>query len=70
MSIDKDLLRQLMSQLGKRGGQAKSQAKTDAARRNAGKPRRRLCKGCQAELTSADREMGACTQCRTAIKRH
>jgi hypothetical protein len=61
--IDKAELQRVMQALGKRGGRAKSRAKTVAARRNASKPRRRFCKSCTASLTTADRETGACTQC-------
>ncbi len=61
--IDAKTLRKIMQRLGARGGKARSEAKTAAARANARKPRRRLCRGCDCQLTSADKEAGKCTQC-------
>lgn len=34
----------------------------------AGRPRRTLCEGCRAEVTSADRQAGECTQCGKGIR--
>jgi hypothetical protein len=68
-SIPAELVHAAMSMLGKRGGSKSSKRKTEAARRNARKPRRRLCRGCQGELTSADRAALACTQCGEQLKR-
>jgi hypothetical protein len=66
--IDRDkLLRDLMRELGRKGGKVRSRAKTEAARRNARLPRRKLCKGCEAELTQTDRQAGYCTQCQQPI---
>jgi uncharacterized paraquat-inducible protein A len=64
--IDRKTLSKVMSQLGRKGGQARSPAKTRAVRLNAG---RRYCKGCQAEITSADREAGCCTQCQYPVRK-
>jgi len=63
--IDTDELRRVMRALGKRGGQARSPAKTEAARRNGA---RRYCRHCHAQITSADRQAGQCTQCGEAIR--
>jgi ribosomal protein S30 len=67
MAIDADELRRVMSALGRKGGKVRSQAKTEAARRNARLPRRRLCRQCQTELTQTDKQAGHCTQCQQPI---
>ena len=64
--IDTDELLRVMAALGKRGGQARSPTKTEAAKRNGG---RRYCRQCRAEVTSADRQAGHCMQCQTPLSR-
>lgn len=63
-----EILRAHFAALGRQGGKSTSQAKQAAARRNGAKAKRRYCKGCGAELTTADREAGACTQCGKLLK--
>jgi len=71
MAIDPETLRRIMAALGRKGGRAKSKAKTEAARRNAKQPRRRksdLCAKCDALLTEVDKAAQCCTQCSQPIE--
>jgi hypothetical protein len=71
MAIDPETLRRIMAALGRKGGRAKSKAKTEAARRNAKQPRRcksDLCAKCGCLLTEVDKAAQRCTQCGTTMQ--